>query len=73
MTSTIKKGRTYRENWGDAELKIADVRTLATTDIPGPRESGLGIIPLPGPFACGRWRRIEGRSFGCVLAFLEVG
>ena len=30
-----KKGRTYRGNWGDAELKIADVRTLTPMDIPG--------------------------------------
>jgi DNA (cytosine-5)-methyltransferase 1 len=30
-----KKGRVYRQNWGDAELKTADVGSLTPKDIPG--------------------------------------
>ena len=30
-----KKSRIYRENWGDAELRTADVGKLSVKDIPG--------------------------------------
>src|SRR3984885_15488357 len=30
-----KKGRIYRQNWGDAELKTAGVGSLTASDVPG--------------------------------------
>ncbi len=30
-----KKGRVYGENWGDAELRVADVGDLSTAELPG--------------------------------------
>jgi len=51
-----KKSAVYRRNWGDSALKTADVRALTTKN----RRSRVGVVPLPGPFARRRRRRIEG-------------
>jgi DNA (cytosine-5)-methyltransferase 1 len=40
-----KKSRVYRENWGDAELKTADVGSLATADLPGCADVAWASFP----------------------------
>src|SRR5690242_3847846 len=42
----LKKSRVYRENWGDGELKTADVRTLTTVDLP-PGQVDLAWASFP--------------------------
>ena len=40
-----KKSRIYRENWGDAELKTADVASLTTRDLPGAANLAWASFP----------------------------
>ena len=51
-----KKGQSYRKNWGDAELKTADVGSLTTKDLPGSLPIWRGHHFLARIF---RWRAAE--------------
>ena len=53
----LKKGETYRANWGSDALHIGDVRSVKIRAITGPRRSRLGVLSLSGSFARGRGRR----------------
>ncbi len=41
-----KKSKAYRENWGDRELKTADVGRLTTGDLPGHADLVWGSFPV---------------------------
>jgi DNA (cytosine-5)-methyltransferase 1 len=40
-----KKGASYATNWGDEHLKIADVSTLTTKDLPGAANLAWASFP----------------------------
>lgn len=67
-----KKGRTYRENWGDAELKIADVRTLATADIPGRASLAWASFPCQDLSLAGGGAGLRGERSGAFWPFWKL-
>ncbi len=67
-----KKGPHLPRELGRCRVKDRRCTNPRHNGHPRARESGLGVIPLPGPFACRRWRRVNGRPLGRILAFLEV-
>jgi len=40
-----KKGESYRANWGDEHLHIADVASFSTSDLPGRADLAWGSFP----------------------------
>lgn len=67
-----KKGRTYRENWGDDELKIADVRSLATTDIPGCSSMAWASFPCQDLSLAGGGAGLTGDRSGAFWPFWKL-
>ena len=67
-----KKAQSYAENWGEREIRCADVGALTSRDLPGARRSRLGLVSLPGPFARRPRRRAFRRALGRVLAVLAT-
>jgi DNA (cytosine-5)-methyltransferase 1 len=67
-----KKCRVYRENWGDAELKTADVRTLATTDIPGRASLAWASFPCQDLSLAGAGIGLRGNRSGAFWPFWKL-
>lgn len=49
-----RKADAYKANWGDAEFRLGDFEGMRSAR---PRRSRLGVLPLPGPLARGKWAR----------------
>jgi DNA (cytosine-5)-methyltransferase 1 len=64
-----KKSRIYRENWGDAELKTADVKTLTTTDIPGRASLAWASFPCQDLSLAGGGAGLRGDRSGTFWPF----
>lgn len=67
-----KKSRTYSENWGDAELKTADVRTLAATDIPGRASLVWASFPCQDLSLAGAGIGLRGNRSGAFWPFWKL-
>jgi DNA (cytosine-5)-methyltransferase 1 len=67
-----KKSRTYGENWGDAELKTADVRTLATMDIPGRASLAWASFPCQDLSLAGGGAGLSGNRSGAFWPFWKL-
>lgn len=67
-----KKSRVYAENWGEAELKTADVRTLATTDIPGRASLAWASFPCQDLSLAGAGGGLRGDRSGAFWPFWKL-
>jgi DNA (cytosine-5)-methyltransferase 1 len=67
-----KKGRVYCENWGDAELKVADVRALATTDVPGRAHLAWASFPCQDLSLAGAGGGLKGNRSGAFWPFWKL-
>ena len=64
-----KKGRIYRENWGDGELRIADVRALTTADLPGRADLVWASFPCQDLSLAGGGAGLKGDRSGTFWPF----
>ena len=67
-----KKGRIYRENWGDAELKTADVGSLTTKDIPGVANLAWASFPCQDLSLAGAGAGLKGDRSGTFWPFWKL-
>ena len=67
-----KKGRAYRENWGDAELKTADVRSLTVNDLPGSADLAWASFPCQDLSVAGGGAGLKGDRSGTFWPFWKL-
>jgi DNA (cytosine-5)-methyltransferase 1 len=67
-----KKGRVYGENWGDAELKTADVGSLTTNDIPGTANLAWASFPCQDLSLAGGGAGLKGDRSGTFWPFWNL-
>ena len=67
-----KKGRTYRENWGHAELQTTDVRLLATKDLPGVANLAWASFPCQDLSLAGNGAGLSGDRSGTFWPFWHL-
>lgn len=67
-----KKSRIYRENWGDAELKTADVKTLTTVDVPGGASLAWASFPCQDLSLAGGGAGLKGDRSGTFWPFWKL-
>ena len=64
-----KKGQSYRKNWGDAELKTADVGSLTTKDLPGTADMAWASFPCQDLSVAGGGAGLKGDRSGTFWPF----
>lgn len=64
-----KKGRMYRWNWGDRELKTADVGALTTLDLPGEADLAWASFPCQDLSLAGAGAGLKGDRSGTFWPF----
>jgi DNA (cytosine-5)-methyltransferase 1 len=67
-----KKSRIYRENWGEAELKTADVGTLTVQDIPGSGSLAWASFPCQDLSLAGIGAGLKGDRSGTFWLFWRL-
>ena len=67
-----KKCRVYGANWGHAELKTADVRTLAAADIPGRASLAWASFPCQDLSLAGAGIGLRGNRSGAFWPFWKL-
>ncbi len=67
-----KKSRAYRENWGDRELKTADIGTLTTADIPSSAHLAWASFPCQDLSLAGAGAGLEGDRSGTFWPFWRL-
>ena len=67
-----KKGRIYRENWGDDELKTADVGSLTTNDLPGMADLVWASFPCQDLSLAGGGAGLRGDRSGTFWPFWNL-
>jgi DNA (cytosine-5)-methyltransferase 1 len=67
-----KKSRIYRENWGDAELKTADIGALSTEDIPGSANLAWASFPCQDLSLAGGGAGLKGDRSGTFWPFWRM-
>jgi DNA (cytosine-5)-methyltransferase 1 len=67
-----KKGAAYRTNWGGEELKVADIRTLRTTDLPDEAELAWGSFPCQDLSLAGSGAGLKGERSGTFYPFWDL-
>ncbi len=67
-----KKGRTYRANWGDSELKTADVGALSTADLPGAADLVWASFPCQDLSLAGAGAGLKGERSGTFWPFWKL-
>jgi DNA (cytosine-5)-methyltransferase 1 len=67
-----KKGRIYRFNWGDAELKTADIWSLTTKDIPRSADLAWGSFPCQDLSLAGAGAGLKGDRSGTFWPFWNL-
>jgi len=68
----LKKSRIYCENWGDAELKTANVGTLAVEDIPGFANLAWASFPCQDLSLAGGGAGLRGDRSGTFWPFWRL-
>ncbi|HVW84522.1 MAG TPA: DNA cytosine methyltransferase [Bryobacteraceae bacterium] len=67
-----KKSRSYRENWGGAELTTADVGSLATSDLPGRADLAWASFPCQDLSLAGAGAGLKGNRSGTFWPFWRL-
>jgi DNA (cytosine-5)-methyltransferase 1 len=67
-----KKGKTYCANWGKAELKTADVGSLAPKDLPGIAELAWASFPCQDLSLAGAGAGLKGERSGTFWPFWKL-
>jgi DNA (cytosine-5)-methyltransferase 1 len=67
-----KKGRVYRDNWGEGELKTADVGSLKTADLPGDPSLVWGSFPCQDLSLAGAGAGLKGDRSGTFWPFWRL-
>lgn len=68
-----KKGLTYQANWGTAgELKVGDVKQVATADLPGVADLVWGSFPCQDLSLAGGGAGLRGERSGTFYPFWDV-
>lgn len=67
-----KKSRAYRENWGDGELKTADVNSLTTADIPSVAQLAWASFPCQDLSLAGAGAGLKGDRSGTFWPFWKL-
>jgi len=67
-----KKGRIYRQNWGDIELKTADVGSLTTREIPGRADLAWASFPCQDLSLAGAGAGLKGDRSGTFWPFWKL-
>ncbi|HVW87481.1 MAG TPA: DNA (cytosine-5-)-methyltransferase, partial [Bryobacteraceae bacterium] len=67
-----KKSRSYRENWGGAELTTADVGSLAASDLPGRADLAWASFPCQDLSLAGAGAGLKGNRSGTFWPFWRL-
>jgi DNA (cytosine-5)-methyltransferase 1 len=67
-----KKARTYRENWGEGELRVADVGQLRTTDLPDYADLVWASFPCQDLSLAGGGAGLKGDRSGTFWPFWRL-
>ena len=67
-----KKGQSYCGNWGDAELKTADVGALTTKDLPGTADMSWASFPCQDLSVAGGGAGLKGDRSGTFWPFWSL-
>src|SRR5580704_18049077 len=67
-----KKSRIYMENWGEGELRTADVSTLTTKDIPGSANLAWASFPCQDLSLAGGSAGLKGDRSGTFRPFWNL-
>src|SRR5271157_698459 len=67
-----KKGRIYKDNWGDGELKTVDVNSLTTADVPGTALLAWASFPCQDLSLAGAGAGLEGDRSGTFWPFWRL-
>jgi DNA (cytosine-5)-methyltransferase 1 len=68
----FKKGLTYQANFGAAELKIGDVRSVTLDDLPGVADLVWGSFPCQDLSLAGDGAGLKGERSGAFYPFWDV-
>src|SRR6266478_1186189 len=64
-----KKAASYAANWGNERLKVQDVGTLITDDLPGFADLAWGSFPCQDLSLAGDYAGLEGKRSGTFFPF----
>jgi DNA (cytosine-5)-methyltransferase 1 len=67
-----KKGRIYRENWGDGELKTADIKSLKPADVPSTARLAWASFPCQDLSLAGGGAGLKGDRSGTFWPFWRL-
>ena len=67
-----KKAQTYRENWGDEELFVGDVRKIATSQLPGRADLVWASFPCQDLSLAGARAGLAGERSGSFWPFFDL-
>ena len=68
----LKKGASYARNWGDAELRLANVSDLTTADLPGRADLGWASFPCQDLSLAGSGAGLHGERSGAFWPFWNL-
>jgi len=68
----FKKGLAYQANFGSDELKVADIRTLGPSDLPGVADLMWGSFPCQDLSLAGVGAGLKGERSGTFYPFWDV-
>ncbi|HHK3742012.1 TPA: DNA cytosine methyltransferase [Pseudomonas aeruginosa] len=67
-----KKGAAYAANWGDDHLRVADVATLSTADLPGCADLAWASFPCQDLSLAGAGAGLKGERSGTFWPFWKL-
>lgn len=67
-----KKAATYSKNWGSNSLKVADIRLLGTTDLPGRADLAWASFPCQDLSLAGAGAGLKGNRSGTFWPFWRL-
>ena len=67
-----KKAVSYTRNWGDAEMRVADIHDLTANDLPGRADLMWGSFPCQDLSLAGAGKGLEGARSGAFYAFWRL-
>jgi len=67
-----KKGRTYADNWGELGLKVADIGSVSTKDLPGRADLAWASFPCQDLSLAGAGAGLRGERSGTFWPFWRL-
>lgn len=67
-----KKGESYKANWGGESLRVADVASLTTADVPGQSDLAWASFPCQDLSLAGTAAGLKGERSGAFWPFWEL-